>query len=68
MTEQVRVCVSARTDFFEKYVTVPPVLQPELADFLEKHSASGRKTADLWSQARWNGNDRKLPWKIRICE
>ena len=41
MIEEVRICVSARTDFFEKYVAVPPALQPELDIFLEKINALG---------------------------
>ena len=41
MIEEVRICVSARTDFFGKYVVVPPALQPELDIFLEKINALG---------------------------
>ena len=41
MIEEVRICVSARTDFFGKYVVVPPALQPELDSFLEKINALG---------------------------
>ena len=41
MIEEVRICVSSRTDFFEKYVAVPPALQPELDIFLEKVNALG---------------------------
>lgn len=45
MNEEVRVCVSARTDFFGKYVTVPPALQQELDVFLEKINALGEASA-----------------------
>ena len=41
MIEEVRTCVCARTDFFGKYVVVPPALQPELDSFLEKINALG---------------------------
>lgn len=41
MIEEVRTCVCARTDFFGKYVVVPPALQPELDRFLEKINALG---------------------------
>ena len=46
MTEEVRACVSARTDFFGKYMTVPPSLQPEWEDFLKKITALGEESAD----------------------
>ena len=41
MIEEVRICVSARTDFFGKYVVVPPALQPELDIFLKKINTLG---------------------------
>ena len=41
MIEEVKTCVCARTDFFGKYVVVPPALQPELDSFLEKINALG---------------------------
>lgn len=41
MIEEVRTCICARTDFFGKYVVVPPALQPELGSFLEKINALG---------------------------
>ena len=41
MTEEVRVCVSARADFFGKYVAVPADLQPEVDCFLEQINTLG---------------------------
>ncbi len=41
MIGEVKTCVCARTDFFGKYVVVPPALQPELDSFLEKINALG---------------------------
>ena len=41
MTEEVRVCVSARADFFGKYVAVPADLQPEVDIFLEQINTLG---------------------------
>lgn len=46
MTEEVKVCVEARTGFFSQYVTVPPAVQPELDSFLEKIRALGEASAD----------------------
>ena len=46
MQEDVKTCVSARTDFFGKYMTVPPALQPELENFLEKITALGEASAN----------------------
>ncbi len=44
MTEEVRACINARTDFFGKYMAVPPSLQPELDSFLEKIYALGENS------------------------
>lgn len=44
MLEDVKACVSARTDFFGKYVTVPPALQPEMDSFIEKITALGENS------------------------
>lgn len=41
MVEEVRTCVSARTDFFGKYMSVPPALQKELNDFLKEINILG---------------------------
>ena len=46
MQEDVQICVSARTDFFGKYMTVPPALQAELDDFLKKIMALGQDSAN----------------------
>ena len=46
MQEDVKTCVSARTDFFGKYMTVPPALQPELENFLGKITALGEASAN----------------------
>lgn len=46
MQQDVRACVSARTDFFGKHMTVPAALQPELDSFLEKITALGEESAD----------------------
>ena len=46
MTEEVRVCVEARTGFFGTYMTVPPALQPELDSFLVKINALGEASAN----------------------
>ena len=46
MTDEVRTCVSARTDFFGKYMQVPPALQPELDSFLERINALGEQSAN----------------------
>ena len=45
MIEEVRICVSARTDFFEKYVVVPAQLRPELDCFLSEINALGEGSA-----------------------
>ena len=44
MLEDVKACVSARTDFFGKYVTVPPALQPEVDSFMEKITTLGQSS------------------------
>ena len=46
MIDEIKTCVSARTDFFEKYVTVPPALQPELDSFLVKINALGEASSN----------------------
>lgn len=46
MTEEVKLCVNARTEFFGKYMTVPPALQPELDSFLERITALGETSAN----------------------
>ena len=45
MIEEVKACVSARTDFFGKYMTVPAQLQPELDSFLSQITALGENSA-----------------------
>lgn len=46
MTEEVKLCVSARTEFFGKYMAVPPALQPELDSFLARITALGEASPD----------------------
>ena len=43
MIEEVRACVSARADFFGKYVTAPPALQPEVNSFLARLHGLGER-------------------------
>lgn len=45
MLEEVKTCVSARTEFFGKYMTVPAQLQPELDSFLSKIADLGERSA-----------------------
>ena len=46
MTEDVLACVSSRTDFFGKYMTVPSELQPELDSFIARITALGEASAN----------------------
>ena len=46
MTDEVKVCVEARTGFFGKYMTVPAALQPELDSFLARITALGEDSAN----------------------
>ena len=46
MIAEVKTCVSARADFFGKYVTVPPDLQPEVNSFLARIHALGESCAN----------------------
>ncbi len=45
MIEEVKTCISARTDFFGTYMTVPAQLQPELDSFLAQITALGENSA-----------------------
>lgn len=44
MLDEVKACVSARTDFFGKYMTVPAQLQPELDSFMTQITALGENS------------------------
>jgi len=46
MLDEVKTCVSARTDFFGKYMTVPAQLQPELDSFMTRITALGETSAN----------------------
>ena len=45
MLDEIKTCVSARTDFFGKYMVVPAELQPELDRFLSDINALGESSA-----------------------
>ena len=46
MVDEVKTCVSARTDFFGRYMAVPPQLQPELMAFIEKINDLGESCSN----------------------
>lgn len=46
MKDDVKVCVSARTEFFGKYLSVPAALQPEVDSFLTGITTLGESCAD----------------------
>lgn len=46
MTEEVKICVNSRTDFFVKYVVVPAEVQPDLDRFLSQITALGESSTD----------------------
>lgn len=46
MVDEVKTCVSARIDFFGRYMAVPPQLQPELMAFTEKINDLGESCSN----------------------
>lgn len=46
MTEEVKICVNSRTDFFVKYVVVPAEVQTDLDRFLSQITALGESSTD----------------------
>lgn len=46
MKEDVRICVSSRVDFFEKYYDIPPAMQGAVASFVAETEALGESCAD----------------------
>lgn len=46
MRDDVRACVSARIDFFDKYFTVPTEMKSEVANFIAETEALGESVAD----------------------
>lgn len=46
MRDEVRMCVAARTDFFEKYYTVPSSVQTDLDKFISEINTLGENSDD----------------------
>jgi len=46
MLDEVKVCVSARVDFFEKYYDIPPNVQNEVLTLIEEIQTLGEGCAD----------------------
>ena len=46
MNDSVKICVSARVDFFGKYYEVTPEAKPEVDAFIEEINALGKSCAD----------------------
>ena len=46
MNTDILTCIKARTDFFEKYYTVPTNLQPEVDAFVKTMNSLGEQSSD----------------------